>query len=248
MRFNALSVDGNWGLLVTLWEKDMRKLRLDEAKARPRKVESPEEVLDKKRRVAKKLLAEGQVSRAVARINSFGVADMKDPAVREQLKAKYPDGRGGMPLNLGRSAPVEHLRGLRENLLSLDKTTAPGTGGLRPDYLTTLAQLMEADQMAKLEEFGLRYASGDLPHWFYAVWLSVCTVPIFKTDERDSIRPLGIRNPLLKAIHKEVMMDNRQAFTQYLEPQQLVLSVGGGCKLIFSVRMLLESRQCLQRD
>ena len=82
---------------------------------------------------------------------------MRDPAVREQLKAKYPEGRGGMPLNLGRSAPVEHLRGLRENLLSLDKTTAPGTGGLRPDYLTTLAQLMEADQMAKLEEFGLRY-------------------------------------------------------------------------------------------
>ena len=251
MRFNALSVDGNWGLLVTLWEKDMRKLMQDEAKAKPRKELNPEEELDKKRRVAKKLLANGQVSRAVARINSFGVADMKDPTVREQLRSKYPEGRGGMPEDLRKSTPVEHLRGLRENLRSLDKTTAPGTGGLRPAYLITLAELMEADQMSKLEDFGLRYARGDLPHWFYAVWLSVCTVPIFKTAERDSIRPLGIRNPLLKAIHKEVMRENRQAFTQFLEPQQLVLSVGGGCKLVFSVRMLLESRQdfcCVKND
>ena len=76
-------------------------------------------------------------------------------------------------------------------------------------------------------------------------------MPIFKNAERDSIRPLGIRNPLLKAIHKEVMRENRQAFTQFLEPQQLVLSVGGGCKLVFSVRMLLKSRQdfcCVKND
>ena len=251
MRFNAVSVDRNWGLLVSLWERDMRKLKLEEAKVRPKKVLNPEEELDRKRRAAKKLLAEGQVSRAVARINSFGVADMSDPSVREQLKAKYPDSQRAMPANLSKSAPVEHLRGLRENLLSLDRTISPGTGGLRPDYLTTLAQLMEAEQMAMLEGFGLRYANGDLPHWFYRVWLSVCTVPIFKTDERDSIRPLGIRNPLLKAIHKEIMLDNRQAFTQYLEPQQLVLSVGGGAKLVFSVRLMLETRRefcCVKND
>ena len=125
-------------------------------------------------------------------------SNAKAMSVREQLRSKYPEGRGGMPEDLRKSTPVEHLRGLRENLRSLDKTTAPGTGGLRPAYLITLAELMEADQMSKLEDFGLRYARGDLPHWFYAVWLSVCTVPIFKTAERDSIRPLGIRNVALR--------------------------------------------------
>ena len=77
-----------------------------------------------------------------------------------------------MPEELPRSSPIEHLRGLRETLLGLDKTTSPGTGGLRPEFLVTMAELMDANQMAQLEDFGLRYVRGDLPHWFYAVWLS----------------------------------------------------------------------------
>ena len=48
MRFNAVSVDRNWGLLVSLWERDMRKLKLEEAKVRPKKVLNPEEELDKR--------------------------------------------------------------------------------------------------------------------------------------------------------------------------------------------------------
>ena len=92
LRFNALAVDGNWGLLVALWERDMRKVREEEARGRVRKVRSPEEEMENRRMVVKKLLAKGQVSCAVARINSFGVADMQDPAVQAQLAAKYLEG------------------------------------------------------------------------------------------------------------------------------------------------------------
>ena len=235
MRFNAIAVEGNWGLLVTLWEKDMRKKREEDERERPRKVRSPEEEQESRRMAVKKLLANGQISRAVSRINSHGVADMRDPAVRAQLSAKYPEGEGEMPEELPKSSPIEHLRGLRETLLGLDKTTSPGTGGLRPKFLVTMAELMDANQMAQLEDFGLRYVRGDLPHWFYAVWLSVNTVPLFKTAEQTSIRPIGIRNPLLKALHKEVMKENGEELTRYLEQQQLVMSKAGGSKLVFSV-------------
>ena len=98
---------------------------------------------------------------------------MKDPTVREQLKAKYTEPRAGEVYTYtymhtyankpGEDTPsVEHPRGLGDNQLSLDKTTSTGTGGLRPDYLTTLAHLMDAEQMAN-KNFELKQvvSSGD---------------------------------------------------------------------------------------
>lgn len=50
------------------------------------------------------------------------------------------------------------------------------------------------------------------------------------TAEQDSICPLGIRNPLLKSFHREVINGSKGELLAFLEPQQL----------IHSVRMLLE--------
>ena len=161
--------------------------------------------------------------------------------MQAQLASKYPAAEGELP-EVTRASPIDHLMGLRDSLLTLDKAISPGTGGLRPEYLVTIAEIMDGQQMSMLEDFGLRYLRGELPHWFTAVWLTVNTVPIHKTAQQDTIRPLGIRNPLIKAMHKEVMKENRQEFTRFLEPQQLVLSRAGGSKLVFSVRMLLEAR------
>ena len=52
---------------------------------------------------------------------------------------------------------------------------------MRPEFLRVLGEDMEEEDMAILEEFGLAYLQGDLPKWFYPVWLTVQTVPIFKT-------------------------------------------------------------------
>ena len=75
-------------------------------------------------------------------------------------------------------------------------------GELRKEFLKILVEQMSPDQMLLLEAFGLKYLGGDLPTWFYSVWPSVQTVTPFKTCMRDTIRHIGIRNPLVKALQR----------------------------------------------
>ena len=133
---------------------------------------------------------------------------------------------------------AENLNGLRESLLQLERGKSPGAGGLRPEFLFILAEMMTEAQMDLFEEFGMRYLGGELPPWFYEVWLSVTTVPLFKNEKKDTVRPIGIRNPLVRDLHKTVVAQNKAAFVDYLEPEQLAMSVAGGGKLVFSIRML----------
>ena len=145
-----------------------------------------------------------------------------------------------IPMDLPKESPVDNLKGLKDNLLGLKKGTSPGTGALRPEFLRTLAQVLSPGQMSALEDFGMQHLRGNLPAWWYTVWPSVQTVGLYKTAEQDSIRPLGIRNPLLKSFHREVINGSKGELLAFLEPQQLGMSKGGAAKLIHSVRMILE--------
>ena len=49
-----------------------------------------------------------------------------------------------------------------------------------------------------------------------------------------------MRNPLIKIFHKEAFRQNRREFTEYLEPQQLGMSVAGGHQLVHAIRMVAE--------
>ena len=102
-----------------------------------------------------------------------------------------------------------------ESLSQLKGGVAPGSGGLRPDFLVVLAEKMEREQMELFEEFGLKYLQGDLPAWFYTVWLSVQAVALFKNRENTAVRPLGMRNPLLKQFHREPITQNKDAIVNY---------------------------------
>ena len=97
--------------------------------------------------------------------------------------------------------------------------------------------------MDLLEQFGMLYLSGQLPGWWYKIWGSVTTVPLFKTEERETVRPVGIRNPLIRTLHTRVIRENRAAFNAHLEPQQLALSEAGGHKLVHQVRMVMEEHR-----
>ena len=99
-----------------------------------------------------------------------------------------------------------------------------------------MAEIWSDEDMAKLEEFGMRYLNGQFPTWFYRVWLTVTTVPLHKTIARTAVRPIGIRPSLSRAIHKVVTRSTRPAFTKYFEPQQVVLSQAGAAKLVMGVR------------
>ena len=168
------------------------------------------------------------------------MADIQDQAVRDKLAAKYPARGRDLPDTVLKGCPVSNMKGLRDSLLKLEKGVSPGTGGLRPEYLITLAEVMDGEKMGMLEDFCMQYLQGDLAHWFYAVFPTSQTVPLFKNTDKE-IRPIGIKNPLLRTAHREVITTNKQELVRYLEPQQLVLSKAGAAKLVNSVRMMLEA-------
>ena len=244
-RFNSMG-RGDWGALIELWEEDKARLNTrgnGRMRRRGGQVNEAAEQLQKRRRGVVSLISSGQISRAMQRVTSHGLASMTDAAIQEQVAAKYlPRGRT-LPERVLQTQPVDHLHGLREALQSLEEGSAPGSGGLWPEFLQVLGHKMEEDEMILLEELGMHYLRGDLPHWFYCVWLTVQTVPLFKTSEQSTVRPLGLRNPLLKVFHRLVVRENREEVVTYLEPQQLGMSVGGAQKLVFSARGLLNSRR-----
>ena len=87
------------------------------------------------------------------------------------------------------------------------------------------------------------FLSGHLPPGWCRVWGSVITVPLFKTGERETVRPVRVGNPLIHTLHSRVISENRGAFTDFLEPQQLALSQAGGHKLVHQVRKMMEEHR-----
>jgi hypothetical protein len=136
--------------------------------------------------------------------------------------------------------PIHSLSGLRESLTSLMCGISTGCGGLRQEYLSLLGLRLEAEGMKRMDEFGMQYLRGTLLVWFYMCWPTVQCVPLYKTGQQDSVRRLGLRNPLLKTFHKEVSKENGEVVREYVERQQIVLSEGGGSKLVFTVRGVME--------
>jgi hypothetical protein len=161
-RVNCLVRD-DWGGLLDLLVKDCQLAKKEKRKGR--QTETPE--LEKKRRSALILLAKGPISKAAKRINSTGIANIEDPAILAQMRSKYPDRGRPLPQSVSRGQCVDNLAGLRDNLLSLKGGISPGTGGMRNEYLTCLAEIWEPDKMGLLEHFGIRYLTGMFPPWWH---------------------------------------------------------------------------------
>ena len=239
-RFRCLQ-RGDWGSLVSGQEEDMETLLKWRDRTRVRREESEEEKMARRGREAVALISGGQIGKAMRRLLSHGA---EDPVILQQLCEKYPVQGRPLPDSVVQGDAVPSLASLREALTDLDPSTAPGYGGLRPGFLSLLGRKMSEEGMLRLQELGMKYVRGSLPAWFYVCWLSVQTVPLFKSVEQTSVRPLGLRNPLLKCWHKMVSRENRAVIRDFVEPQQVVLSQGGAALLVTSVRESLE----LHRD
>ena len=194
----------------------------------------------KLRKTVLALLKRGQISRVVRRICSHGLADAEDPVIMAALQAKYTERGRDLPTHVYKGQCMDRMEGLKEDLLGLDVGVAPGFGGLRNEHLRCLGEVWDDSKFSGLETFSLRYVNGELAPWFYKVWGSVSTFPLFKNSLRDTLRPVGVKSSLVRAIHKKVVKKNRGPFTEFLEPEQLALSKAGGAKLVHQVRMLSE--------
>ena len=72
------------------------------------------------------------------------------------MATKYPERSTVFPATVVKGRTVEHLRGLRESFLKMSKRRgkAPGTGGLRGEFLQVLGELLGDEHMGMLEDFG----------------------------------------------------------------------------------------------
>ena len=61
------------------------------------------------------------------------------------------------------------------------------------------------------------------------------------------MRPIGMRNPLAKLLHRIVVQENEADLIAFFEPQQVALSKGGASKLVHSVRLMME-KELLRRE
>ena len=230
-------VEGDWGGIVAAWERDREKL---EERPRRERVETEEEAEARTSLEVKKLLYAGQVRRSMRRGTSHGLADGHSPEVLQQMRVKFPARNDPLPAAVLKLAPIDSFSQLRETLLSLEPGTSPGSGGCRPEYLVALGEKMEDREIERLEAFILAYTAGSLPAWFYRLWLSLSTVPLYKTAEQRDVRPLGIRHSLVRVCHMEVMTQSMPAIREFLEPQQLGMSRAGPAKLVNTVRGMME--------
>ena len=64
---------------------------------------------------------------------------MEEPEVRDMVAVKYPARKLELPATLSMNSPIDNLGELRESLLGLKNGISTGSGGLRPEFLKTLA-------------------------------------------------------------------------------------------------------------
>ena len=253
-RFQAV-MDQDWSRLLEMLSTDRgrEERRQMTRRAKARGQGPPEEDLDRKREVVLGLAARGQVGRAARRIDSNGVGSLDSQGTRATLRTKYPDRERPLPTTVTRGQCVDNLSGLRQAMLGLERGVSPGPGGLRNKQIIVLAEVWNHEEMGRLKEFGLLYLNGSLPPWFYRVWGTVTTVPLYKTRNReeDKLRPVGVAPSMVRVLDKFAASQNRQVLQDYLEPQQLALSPAGGHKLVHIVRMAMEAHPdwvCLKLD
>ena len=257
-RFDCI-VASDYGRLIELFKSDREVVTLKNEKRRnivsqKQGGEDPE----KRTRNAISLISRGMISKAANRMTSFGVVNINDPVSKAALLSKYPSRGRQVQTHVIKGSPVDNFNGISGEFHNLKSGVAPGTGGMRPEFLVTLAQVWD-DENSNINAWGLvnyfcmQYVSGGLPPWFYQSVMTVETVGLFKTAERhkEKLRPIGMRNPFIKTIHKNIIKQNKRAFKDFLEPQQLGMSVAGAAKLVHSIRMTLEKHPnfiCVKLD
>ena len=190
-------VQGDWAGLVERWERD--KLKREQKYSaregrRPNRdtAETEQKDLAKQRRIVLGLIESGQLGKAMGRVNSHGLGDINNPVIRDQLTEKFPPRQRPLPDSVPKIKPIDSFKDLRTSLLSLNPGTAPGSGGLRNEYLTALGERMEDRELQLLEDLGLAYSAGELPAWYCVEWQSLQTVAPFKDNLLEAVRPLGL--------------------------------------------------------
>ena len=127
------------------------------------------------------------------------MADTRDPTVMAGLRSKYVARGREMPVTVTSGQPVG---GRFEGHIA-----QPGHRHLPRDWRDEVWQ-----------DGGMARLFNALPDWHSPtlVLQGVTTVSLFKTRERQSLRPVGVMTPLIRTLHSHVIIENRVALTKFL--------------------------------
>ena len=115
-RYHCYS-QGDWGSLVILWERDRNGLlRKKRTNRRQQDKDEQQEVVElaRQRQVVLGLISSGQVGKAMQRVNLYGLGDINDPNILEQLRVKFPTRLDQLPTSVPKVKPIDSFRSLRE--------------------------------------------------------------------------------------------------------------------------------------
>ena len=173
--------------------------------------------------------------------------------VRNTLRSKFVERVRPLPNSVFQGQAVDEVGGLRELFGDLERGKAAGPGGMRPEFLVVLGQVLGEEDMERLERHATRCLNGLYPAWFHRCLGAVTTVPLYKDvlQNDTAIRPLGISPSFVRCIERASARQNRHVFQAFLEPQQQALSAAGAHKLVHMVRMCLEEHEdwvCIKLD
>ena len=253
-RFEAWR-EGHYGLLVKWWLADREAVR-DFVPAREKDGSDGVNSMAVKASLARKvesLVAVGEVSRAVRLVQSKGVGDARDPRVVEQMRVKHPSRPAVAFPGLAEFGELPRclFAGLGAVLGSLPRKAATGPSGFRNEYLRVLVGQEFRDGEARmvvdrLTEFGEAWVNAELPPWWYQLMSGVQCVPLVKSwPEGDGAvpdcRPIAVGEVWARVVHKVVAGASKEQAAEFLAPRQVAVGVsGGGSKLVFGMRLMLE--------
>ena len=237
--------EGCYGQLVKWW-------LIDKAKVRdfvPGGVSGEEDTVG----VVAGMVAQGEISRAVRRATSLGVASTSSSEVVEQLSAKHPARHQEIP---SRESFVvdEELPRVRVDMVgvlgSLPRKGSPGLSGWRNMHLKVLVRSWRSELarsvLKRVQKFADAWVDGELPRWLYALMSRVRCVALVKgvgsAGGVPDCRPIAVGEVWRRAIHKAVAVSVRESAEGVFFPQQVAVGVAGGMsKMVFGMRLLLEA-------
>jgi len=198
------------------------------------------------------LIREGELSRATRLLHSTGLGDLTDDRVVQQLRDKHPSRKAGLPPTLDAMGDFARVEvDLDATLRDLPKRAGTGVSGFRNEYLRALTEEF-ADERARsviplLNRFATAYANAELPSWYYYVMATTKMVAPVKEaargpGEAPDVRPIGMGECLIRAIHTSLAESFKTALEGHLSPQQVAVGVESGIsKLVFGIRLLAEA-------
>jgi hypothetical protein len=223
----------NYNQLVTHWSEHRVRAII---KKKPRKIPSKE-------KAALKLIYNGSLRRGIRILESFGQSTCDIAEVKAQMLRKHPQNISTwepimVPDNEDEIAIV--LSGIEAIACKMDPLVGVGPRNLKADYISKLYRGKMEDEEAgeakiSFQILGIMYLNGKMPSWARCLLGGGLLTPLNKEEpvpnESPDSRPVKAEDSDTAIWCKSLLGNHIQQVKEIVTPQQLAISVSGGCEM-----------------